>query len=145
MQVHNVAAGPHSPAAAGGMHGRRLLWLKIGFASCSLTAVALAIVLTLVVVNQSDSTSEIALSTMLAKQTQPDPALFGRWETVIPDDNGAAIGPSLGVLAVHNILLPSGKILIAAGSSWRNQKNGTEFFPKVAGDDMTSNNPTGGK
>ena len=50
----------------------------------------------------------------------PDPAVFGRWETVIPKPGGAAIERVLGMQTVHAVLLPSGKVLWASGSSWRN-------------------------
>lgn len=50
----------------------------------------------------------------------PNPAVYGRWETVIPDPNGAAISRVLGMQTVHAVLLPSGKVLWASGSSWRN-------------------------
>lgn len=47
---------------------------------------------------------------------------FGKWETVLPDGKGAALGPVLGMQTVHVLLLPSGKILMSSGSSWRNLK-----------------------
>lgn len=50
----------------------------------------------------------------------PDPAVYGRWETVIPAAGGAAIERVLGMQTVHAVLLPSGKVLWASGSSWRN-------------------------
>lgn len=60
----------------------------------------------------------------------PNPALFGRWETVIPDSNGAAIGRILGMQTVHAVLLPSGKVLWASGSSWRNHAP-VQHYPQV--------------
>jgi len=57
-----------------------------------------------------------------------DPRLYGRWETVIPAADGAAIGKVLGMQTVHTILLPSGKVLFASGSSWRNHAP-VQFFP----------------
>lgn len=59
----------------------------------------------------------------------PDPALFGRWETVIPDSSGAAVGRVLGMQTVHAVLLPSGKVLWASGSSWRNHSP-VEHYPQ---------------
>ncbi|HEU0016171.1 MAG TPA: galactose oxidase-like domain-containing protein [Longimicrobium sp.] len=50
----------------------------------------------------------------------PDPAVYGRWHTVIPAPGGAAIERILGMQTVHAVLLPSGKVLWASGSSWRN-------------------------
>jgi hypothetical protein len=55
---------------------------------------------------------------------------FGRWETVLPEDNGAAIGYDFGMQTVHTLLLPSGKVLMASGSSWRNKENATETYPE---------------
>ena len=57
--------------------------------------------------------------------------LFGQWEAVVPEDNGAALGSSLGMQSVHTILLPSGRILTAPGSSWRNWDHITEYYPEV--------------
>lgn len=67
----------------------------------------------------------------------PDPAVYGRWQTVIPDSSGAAIGRILGMQTVHAVLLPSGKVLWASGSSWRNH-GPVEHYPQVA-------EPTAGK
>ena len=50
-----------------------------------------------------------------------DPSRFGRWDTVIPRADGAAVGKILGMQTVHAVLLPSGKVLFASGSSWRNR------------------------
>lgn len=52
-----------------------------------------------------------------------DPTIFGRWEAVIPDMKfSASYGENLGMQTVHSALLPSGKVLFASGSSWRNFK-----------------------
>lgn len=64
----------------------------------------------------SAMTSAPAISPSLT----PDPAIVGRWETVIPKPGGAAIERVLGMQTVHAVLLPSGKVLWASGSSWRN-------------------------
>ena len=53
---------------------------------------------------------------------------YGSWKTVIPNEKGAAIGRILGMQTVHNVMLPSGKILMSSGSSWRNLKN-IEYYP----------------
>ncbi|MEM1000865.1 MAG: galactose oxidase-like domain-containing protein [Bacteroidota bacterium] len=53
---------------------------------------------------------------------------LGSWETVIPKAEGAAIERILGMQTVHNLLLPSGKVLMVSGSSWRNFKN-IQTFP----------------
>ncbi len=54
------------------------------------------------------------------KSDHPSTHEFGKWETVIPEEGGGAIGKSLGMQTVHNVLLPSGKVLMTSGSSWRN-------------------------
>ncbi|HEX2211328.1 MAG TPA: galactose oxidase-like domain-containing protein [Longimicrobium sp.] len=59
----------------------------------------------------------------------PDPAVYGRWETVIPRPDGAAIERILGMQTVHAVLLPSGKVLWASGSSWRNHAP-VEHYPE---------------
>ncbi|HEY3768442.1 MAG TPA: galactose oxidase-like domain-containing protein [Candidatus Angelobacter sp.] len=61
--------------------------------------------------------------------TSPDPSVYGRWETVIPAAGGGAIGRVLGMQTVHAVLLPSGKLLLASGSSWRNLAP-IQFYPK---------------
>ncbi|ETW93310.1 MAG: hypothetical protein ETSY1_39765, partial [Candidatus Entotheonella factor] len=48
---------------------------------------------------------------------------------VIPEDSGAAVNRVLGMQAVHAVLLPSGKVLIASGSSWRNRAP-VDYYPK---------------
>jgi hypothetical protein len=50
----------------------------------------------------------------------PDPAFYGRWDTVIPAPTSASVNRILGMQTVHAALLPSGKVLLAVGSSWRN-------------------------
>lgn len=62
-------------------------------------------------------------------QLVPDPAVYGRWETVIPAPGGAAIERILGMQTVHAVLLPSGKVLWASGSSWRNH-GPVEHYPE---------------
>jgi hypothetical protein len=60
--------------------------------------------------------------------TNPKPELIGAWETVIPAPGSAAIGPILGMQTVHNVVLPSGKVLMVSGSSWRNL-GPIEYYP----------------
>lgn len=63
----------------------------------------------------------------------PNPAVYGRWETVIPKEGGASINRILGMQTVHAILLPTGKVLWASGSSWRNHdtaEHQLEYYPK---------------
>jgi hypothetical protein len=50
----------------------------------------------------------------------PDPRRYGAWSTVLPAEGGGAIRQILGMQTVHTLMLPSGKILLASGSSWRN-------------------------
>jgi hypothetical protein len=59
-----------------------------------------------------------------------DPRLYGRWDTVYPRIGGAAIGKVLGMQTVHTVVLPSGKVLFASGSSWRNHAP-VKAFPEV--------------
>jgi galactose oxidase-like protein len=74
--------------------------------------------------------SLIVLSTeaILAQTVSPDPTIYGRWETVVPEKGGAAIERVLGMQTVHAVLLPSGKVLLASGSSWRNLAP-IQFYP----------------
>ena len=58
----------------------------------------------------------------------PEEHRFGRWDTVIPESGGAAIGAVLGMQSVHTVLLPSGRVLMASGSSWRN-RGALEYYP----------------
>ncbi len=56
--------------------------------------------------------------------------IYGRWEAVIPDMKiSASFGQNLGMQTVHSAILPSGKVLFASGSSWRNFKGQTQLFP----------------
>ncbi len=52
--------------------------------------------------------------------SNPDELKFGKWDTVMPEHNGASIGSILGMQTVHVMLLPSGRVLMSSGSSWRN-------------------------
>lgn len=55
-----------------------------------------------------------------------DPALFGQWIDVIPNDAiSASRGDNIGMQTVHSAVLPSGKVIFASGSSWRNLMNQT--------------------
>lgn len=65
----------------------------------------------------------------VATSDNPSPAKYGAWETVIPERNGAAIHKSLGMASIHAILLPSGKVLLAGGSCWRNPDN-SQYYPQ---------------
>ena len=47
--------------------------------------------------------------------------LVGEWNTVFPAEGSAAVGQILGMQTVHNLILPSGKVLMVSGSSWRNK------------------------
>lgn len=62
---------------------------------------------------------------------------YGKWETVVPEAGGGAIHSSLGMQTVHTMLLPSGKVLFASGSSWRNLAP-MEYYPQFP-------NPTPGQ
>jgi len=60
--------------------------------------------------------------------TNPRPELIGAWNTVIPAPGSAAISRILGMQTVHNVILPSGKVLMVSGSSWRNLAP-IEYYP----------------
>ena len=62
-------------------------------------------------------------------QQSPNPALYGAWDTVIPAGGGAALERVLGMQTVHTAMLPSGKILLVSGSSWRNL-GPIEYYPE---------------
>ncbi|HEX4961896.1 MAG TPA: galactose oxidase early set domain-containing protein [Thermoanaerobaculia bacterium] len=59
----------------------------------------------------------------------PSREKFGTWRTVTPEADGGAIGAILGMQTVHNVMLPSGKVLMISGSSWRNLAP-IETFPE---------------
>ena len=51
-------------------------------------------------------------------------------EEVIPSvPPSASFGPIIGMQTVHSALLPSGKVILASGSSWRNNFSNTEVYP----------------
>lgn len=53
----------------------------------------------------------------------------GAWDGVIPAEGSAAIHNILGMQTVHAVLLPSGKVLLISGSSWRNLA-GIQYYPE---------------
>ena len=53
----------------------------------------------------------------------------GAWNGIIPAEGSAAIHNILGMQTVHAVLLPSGKILLISGSSWRN-RSGIQYYPE---------------
>jgi hypothetical protein len=59
----------------------------------------------------------------------PPPKEGGAWESVIPAEGSAAIHNILGMQTVHATMLPSGRLLLVSGSSWRN-RNGTQYYPE---------------
>jgi hypothetical protein len=61
-------------------------------------------------------------------QQSPDPKVYGAWNTVIPAAGGGALERILGMQTVHTAVLPSGKILLVSGSSWRNLAP-IQFYP----------------
>ncbi|MBV8519519.1 MAG: DUF1929 domain-containing protein [Acidobacteria bacterium] len=62
--------------------------------------------------------------------TTPPKEQVGMWKTVFPAEGSAAIRQILGMQTVHNVMLPSGKILIVSGSSWRNKDlKPTDYWP----------------
>lgn len=59
----------------------------------------------------------------------PAAMLGGAWESVIPAAGSAAIHNILGMQTVHATMLPSGRLLLVSGSSWRNL-DGTQYYPE---------------
>ncbi|CAF1293908.1 unnamed protein product [Rotaria sp. Silwood1] len=57
----------------------------------------------------------------ILSQEYVDSLSGGSWQIVVPQSGGGARGKSLGMQTVHAVLLPSGRILLASGSSWRNR------------------------
>ena len=70
-------------------------------------------------------------------QVHPDALRGGSWQVVVPELGGGAVGKSLGMQTVHAVLLPSGEVLLATGSSWRN-RGPIETYPQM-------NDPQGGQ
>jgi hypothetical protein len=68
------------------------------------------------------------LKKIRATSTHAKKEIYGSWETVIPEIEGAAIHNILGMQTVHSVLLPSGKILLTSGSSWRNHYD-VDYYP----------------
>ena len=63
-------------------------------------------------------------------EDESPPALEGgAWEGVFPAEGSSAVHNILGMQTVHVVMLPSGKLLLISGSSWRN-RNGIQYFPK---------------
>ena len=61
---------------------------------------------------------------------EADPSLSGRWDSVIPmSPPSSSIADVIGMQTVHSVLLPSGKVLLASGSSWRNLAGKTQIHP----------------
>jgi len=90
------------------------------------------IVMASVIVLFSGGQTVVAQSSLsLTPALEPDPKTYGQWETVIPENDGAAISSVLGMQSVHNVLLPSGKILMISGSSWRNRSAGLNYYPET--------------
>ncbi|CAF1248528.1 unnamed protein product [Adineta steineri] len=69
------------------------------------------------------------LQFIVTNQLNLQPHKGGSWETVIPKKDGGAIRKNLGMQTVHTALLPSGKILLVSGSSWRNRAN-VQYYPQ---------------
>lgn len=75
-----------------------------------------------------DSTFMEEMKKLRKTSDDADAKKYGSWNTVIPHKDGAAVGRILGMQTVHSVLLPSGKILMSSGSSWRNY-NDVEYYP----------------
>ena len=61
----------------------------------------------------------------------PPPGAGGAWEGIIPAEGSAAVHNILGMQTVHTAMLPSGRILLVSGSSWRN-RTGIEYYPEFS-------------
>ena len=59
------------------------------------------------------------------------PEVGGAWESVIPIDESAAVNNILGMQTVHTAMLPTGRLLLVSGSSWRN-RTGTQYYPEFS-------------
>ena len=59
----------------------------------------------------------------------PKETIYGKWESVLPKPGGGSVDRSLGMQTVHVIMLPSGKLLMTSGSSWRNIEP-MEYYPE---------------
>jgi len=57
----------------------------------------------------------------ILSQDHPNALSGGSWQVVVPELGGGAVGKSLGIQTVHSVLLPTGEVLVASGSSWRNR------------------------
>lgn len=62
-----------------------------------------------------------SILTVIISQEHPNAISGGSWELVVPESDGGAVGKSLEMQTVHGVLLPSGEILVASGSNWRNR------------------------
>lgn len=71
----------------------------------------------------------VLLQCLESVSDNPDPAMYGAWEQVVPEAGSPAIHGSLGMATIHAVLLPSGKVLLASGSGWRNPID-TETYPE---------------
>lgn len=101
------------------LHGRfaRAAWI-----AC-LACIALPAAAQNEAVSPNDPTPSVVIN------GDPPPIEVGFWEVVTPRPNGGAIGHNLGMQSVHTTLLPSGRILMASGSSWRN-RGPIAYFPE---------------
>jgi len=109
-----------------------LVWKLIALCACCIAIIF--IVLFAIHFDESKTTVELETSVSSVEPvifTGFEPITIGQWESVIPENNGAARSDMLGMQTVHSVLLPSGKIMLIPGSSWRNINNETEFWPNT--------------
>ncbi|KAL1493510.1 hypothetical protein AB1Y20_017214 [Prymnesium parvum] len=118
-------------------HPRVLLLGILGLVGLLLSSIAAVIWLAVTHNSHEHEAASTAPSDSDCIGHNPEPTRCGQWASIIPETDGAAIGQELGMQLVHAVLLPSGKVLLASGSSWRNLKNRTETFPEY-------NRPKGG-
>jgi len=65
--------------------------------------------------------------------TTPHAKYIGAWETVVPYEGSTSFYNILGMQTVHNVILPSGKVLMISGSSWRNldtPREPIQYYPQ---------------
>ena len=85
------------------------LSISMSFVIQSMKTINICLLLLAIAINSSSS------------QDYFDPVSGGSWEVVVPRRGGGSVGKSLNMQSVHAALLPSGSIILASGSSWRNR------------------------
>lgn len=124
QEVDETSTQEPPPSSAGGVEVQQLRKIIRGWMITAIVMSAVAVTF-------------VVLYILCELEPPPPPAppdfhpeVVGQWKSVVPEDNGASIGlNNLGMQSVHAILLPSGRVLMTPGSSFRNDKKGTKVFP----------------